>query len=50
MSCVELRTGVVDADDELTFDTPGPTTTVPTRDATAHSRADLRRQNDELAG
>ena len=50
VSCVELRTGVVDVDDELTFDTPGPTTTAPTRDATAHSRADLRRQNDELEG
>ena len=50
VSCIELRTGVVDAADELTFDTPGPTTTVPSRDATMHSRDDLRRQDDELAG
>ncbi|MEZ0447984.1 glycoside hydrolase family 130 protein [Cellulomonas sp. ICMP 17802] len=50
VSCVELRTGVVDASDEITFDTPGPTTTVPGRLETRHSRDDLRRQNEELGG
>ncbi|WP_456788222.1 glycoside hydrolase family 130 protein [Cellulomonas sp. P5_C5] len=50
VSSVGLRTGVVDAADEITFDTPGPTTTVPVRADIEHSRADLRRQNDELAG
>jgi predicted GH43/DUF377 family glycosyl hydrolase len=50
ISSVELRTGVVDAADGLTFDTPGPTTSLPRRLDTVHDRDDLRRQNEELAG
>nr|WP_210767991.1 glycoside hydrolase family 130 protein [Cellulomonas humilata] len=50
VSCVELRTGVVDAADVLTFDTPGPTTSVAVRHEIEHSRADLLRQSGELAG
>ncbi|KQS97147.1 glycoside hydrolase family 130 protein [Cellulomonas sp. Leaf395] len=50
VSCVELRTGVVDASSTVTFDTPGPTTTRPVRHDIEHSRSHLRRQNDELAG
>lgn len=50
ISCVELRTGVIDAADDITFDVVGPTTTVPRRHESVHSRDDLRRQNEELAG
>lgn len=50
VSCVELRTGVLGPDDELSFDTPGPTTAVPRRQDVEHSREDLRRQNEELPG
>ncbi|WP_421733951.1 glycoside hydrolase family 130 protein [Cellulomonas sp.] len=50
VSCVELRTGVVDAADVVTFDTPGATTSVAVRHEIEHSRADLLRQNEELEG
>lgn len=50
ISCVELRTGVVDGADKVTFDVPGPTTTVPRDQPTVHSRDDLRLQNGELGG
>lgn len=50
VSCVELRTGTVDAADEITFDVVGPTTVVPRRQDSVHSRDDLRRQNEELEG
>lgn len=50
ISCVELRTGVVDGADAVTFDVPGPTTTVPRSQPTLYSRDDLRLQNGELGG
>ncbi|WP_421741330.1 glycoside hydrolase family 130 protein [Cellulomonas sp.] len=50
VSCVELRTGVVDAEDVVTFDAPGPTTSVAVRHGIEHARDDLLRQNEELAG
>ena len=50
VSCVELRTGVVDVVGELTFDDVGATTSVPRRLETVHAREDLLRQNDELGG
>ena len=50
ISSVELRTGVIDAADEIAFDVVGRTTTVPRRQESVHSRDDLRLQNEELAG
>ena len=50
VSSVGLRTGVIGAADDVTFDVPGPTTTVPARYDIEHARADLERQNDELPG
>jgi predicted GH43/DUF377 family glycosyl hydrolase len=50
VSCVELRTGTIDAADGITFDVPGATLSLPVRQPVEYVRDDLRRQNAELAG
>lgn len=50
ISCIEFRTGTIDAADEIRFDQPGPTMAVPRVVPVEHSREAFQRQNAELDG
>jgi predicted GH43/DUF377 family glycosyl hydrolase len=50
ISCIELRTGTIDARGKVEIDVPGTTTSLPGTVAPRHSRVAFERNNAELPG